>query len=197
MRGGIYRGDTGGSPLRAWPCGLQDQVCVWGLWRTESVCFVCGSVLYVGPCVVYVSMPSLKSSIQGPVPSDCPCGSFDPFLLPCPLPSAHQGPALLRGSAFELWSVLLILSVARLVSIVQPSLHCFPRDMLHPPGPDPVTPSPSLGICFFSGADGNRYHLRCYMYQARDLPAMDKDSFSGRCREWGELGPAAESWEQS
>ncbi|ELW64043.1 Dysferlin [Tupaia chinensis] len=26
---------------------------------------------------------------------------------------------------------------------------------------------------------GNRYHLRCYMYQARDLPAMDKDSFSG------------------
>ncbi|NXW64025.1 DYSF protein, partial [Eurystomus gularis] len=25
---------------------------------------------------------------------------------------------------------------------------------------------------------GNRYHLRCYMYQARDLIAMDKDSFS-------------------
>ncbi|XP_026633183.1 dysferlin isoform X1 [Microtus ochrogaster] len=25
---------------------------------------------------------------------------------------------------------------------------------------------------------GNRYHLRCYLYQARDLPAMDKDSFS-------------------
>uniref|UniRef100_A0A8D1E565 Dysferlin n=1 Tax=Sus scrofa TaxID=9823 RepID=A0A8D1E565_PIG len=25
---------------------------------------------------------------------------------------------------------------------------------------------------------GNRYHLRCYMYQARDLPAMDKDCFS-------------------
>ncbi|KAM8808575.1 dysferlin [Eudromia elegans] len=25
---------------------------------------------------------------------------------------------------------------------------------------------------------GNRYHLRCYMYQARDLVAMDKDSFS-------------------
>ncbi|KFU91022.1 Dysferlin, partial [Chaetura pelagica] len=25
---------------------------------------------------------------------------------------------------------------------------------------------------------GNRYHLRCYMYQARDLMAMDKDSFS-------------------
>ncbi|TKC36060.1 hypothetical protein EI555_006188 [Monodon monoceros] len=41
-----------------------------------------------------------------------------------------------------------------------------------------VTPSPSAGICFFLGADGNRYHLRCYMYQARDLPAMDKDSFS-------------------
>lgn len=29
-------------------------------------------------------------------------------------------------------------------------------------------------------ADGNRYHLRCYMYQARDLIAMDKDSFSGK-----------------
>ncbi|KAL8206463.1 UNVERIFIED_CONTAM: hypothetical protein K2H54_004377 [Gekko kuhli] len=27
---------------------------------------------------------------------------------------------------------------------------------------------------------GNRYHLRCYIYQARDLVAMDKDSFSGR-----------------
>ncbi|ETE57494.1 Dysferlin [Ophiophagus hannah] len=26
--------------------------------------------------------------------------------------------------------------------------------------------------------DGNRYHLRCYIYQARDLLAMDKDSFS-------------------
>uniref|UniRef100_A0A673T7W8 Dysferlin n=1 Tax=Suricata suricatta TaxID=37032 RepID=A0A673T7W8_SURSU len=25
---------------------------------------------------------------------------------------------------------------------------------------------------------GNRYHLRCYMYQARDLPSMDKDSFA-------------------
>ncbi|XP_072858295.2 dysferlin isoform X9 [Pogona vitticeps] len=25
---------------------------------------------------------------------------------------------------------------------------------------------------------GNRYHLRCYIYQARDLMAMDKDSFS-------------------
>ncbi|XP_067324533.1 dysferlin isoform X1 [Anolis sagrei] len=25
---------------------------------------------------------------------------------------------------------------------------------------------------------GNRYHLRCYIYQARDLVAMDKDSFS-------------------
>lgn len=30
--------------------------------------------------------------------------------------------------------------------------------------------------CFFDR--GTRYHLRCYMYQARDLPAMDKDSFS-------------------
>lgn len=29
---------------------------------------------------------------------------------------------------------------------------------------------------------GNRYHLRCYMYQARDLIAMDKDSFSGKPR---------------
>ncbi|KAM3857522.1 LOW QUALITY PROTEIN: dysferlin [Diretmus argenteus] len=30
--------------------------------------------------------------------------------------------------------------------------------------------------CFFDS--GSRYHLRCYLYQARDLPAMDKDSFS-------------------
>uniref|UniRef100_A0A3Q3DHJ1 Dysferlin, limb girdle muscular dystrophy 2B (autosomal recessive) n=1 Tax=Hippocampus comes TaxID=109280 RepID=A0A3Q3DHJ1_HIPCM len=29
--------------------------------------------------------------------------------------------------------------------------------------------------CFF---DGTRYHLRCYLYQARELMAMDKDSFS-------------------
>lgn len=26
---------------------------------------------------------------------------------------------------------------------------------------------------------GTRYHLRCYLYQARDLMAMDKDGFSG------------------
>lgn len=31
----------------------------------------------------------------------------------------------------------------------------------------------------FLTADGGRYHLRCYIYQARDLIAMDKDSFSG------------------
>ncbi|XP_035282106.1 dysferlin isoform X7 [Anguilla anguilla] len=30
--------------------------------------------------------------------------------------------------------------------------------------------------CFFDS--GIRYHLRCYLYQARDLIAMDKDSFS-------------------
>uniref|UniRef100_A0A3B4E702 C2 domain-containing protein n=1 Tax=Pygocentrus nattereri TaxID=42514 RepID=A0A3B4E702_PYGNA len=30
--------------------------------------------------------------------------------------------------------------------------------------------------CFFDS--GTRYHLRCYLYQARDLLAMDKDSFS-------------------
>uniref|UniRef100_A0A3Q3N520 Dysferlin, limb girdle muscular dystrophy 2B (autosomal recessive) n=1 Tax=Labrus bergylta TaxID=56723 RepID=A0A3Q3N520_9LABR len=30
--------------------------------------------------------------------------------------------------------------------------------------------------CFFDR--GTRYHLRCYLYQARDLIAMDKDSFS-------------------
>ncbi|XP_049603430.1 dysferlin isoform X7 [Syngnathus scovelli] len=30
--------------------------------------------------------------------------------------------------------------------------------------------------CFFDR--GTRYHLRCYLYQARDLMAMDKDSFS-------------------
>ncbi|XP_069375163.1 dysferlin isoform X7 [Paralichthys olivaceus] len=30
--------------------------------------------------------------------------------------------------------------------------------------------------CFFDS--GSRYHLRCYLYQARDLRAMDKDSFS-------------------
>ncbi|XP_077954184.1 dysferlin isoform X12 [Gasterosteus aculeatus] len=30
--------------------------------------------------------------------------------------------------------------------------------------------------CFFDC--GTRYHLRCYLYQARDLLAMDKDSFS-------------------
>ncbi|XP_030635858.1 dysferlin isoform X2 [Chanos chanos] len=30
--------------------------------------------------------------------------------------------------------------------------------------------------CYFDS--GTRYHLRCYMYQARDLLAMDKDSFS-------------------
>ncbi|ROJ33119.1 Dysferlin [Anabarilius grahami] len=31
--------------------------------------------------------------------------------------------------------------------------------------------------CFFE--NGTLYHLRCYLYQARDLMAMDKDSFSG------------------
>lgn len=167
------------------------------LWRTESVCFVCGSVLCVGPCVVCVSMLSLKSSIQGTVPSDCPCGSFDPFPAPSPVLTRAQD-TLLCGSAFGLWSALLILRMWHRWSLSSsPSVHCFPRDTLHPPAPDPVTPSPSLSIYFFSDADGNRYHLRCYMYQARDLPAMDKDSFSGRQGEWGELGPGAESWEQS
>lgn len=32
-------------------------------------------------------------------------------------------------------------------------------------------------ICIYAG--GTRYHLRCYLYQARDLLPMDKDSFSG------------------
>ncbi|KAF7648744.1 hypothetical protein LDENG_00152490 [Lucifuga dentata] len=31
--------------------------------------------------------------------------------------------------------------------------------------------------CFFDR--GTRYHLRCYLYQAREMVAMDKDSFSG------------------
>ncbi|XP_028657297.1 dysferlin isoform X3 [Erpetoichthys calabaricus] len=34
---------------------------------------------------------------------------------------------------------------------------------------------PTISCMFDSGT---RYHLRCYMYQARDLIAMDKDSFS-------------------
>ncbi|KFW07755.1 Dysferlin, partial [Eurypyga helias] len=34
---------------------------------------------------------------------------------------------------------------------------------------------PTISCIFDSG---NRYHLRCYLYQARDLIAMDKDSFS-------------------
>uniref|UniRef100_A0A8C5CEE7 C2 domain-containing protein n=1 Tax=Gadus morhua TaxID=8049 RepID=A0A8C5CEE7_GADMO len=32
--------------------------------------------------------------------------------------------------------------------------------------------------CFFQSNRGTRYQLRCYLYQARDLPSMDKDSFS-------------------
>lgn len=32
-------------------------------------------------------------------------------------------------------------------------------------------------LCMHIG--GTRYHLRCYLYQARDLLAMDKDGFSG------------------
>lgn len=35
------------------------------------------------------------------------------------------------------------------------------------------------------------------MYQARDLPAMDKDSFSGRWGKGGEPGTRAESGELS
>ena len=34
-------------------------------------------------------------------------------------------------------------------------------------------------MCVFMCEGGTRYHLRCYLYQARDLLAMDKDSFSG------------------
>eukprot|EP00063_Salmo_salar_P065610 XP_014040445.1 PREDICTED: dysferlin-like [Salmo salar] len=35
---------------------------------------------------------------------------------------------------------------------------------------------PTISCLFHSGT---RYHLRCYLYQARELLAMDKDSFSG------------------
>uniref|UniRef100_A0AAQ5Y546 C2 domain-containing protein n=1 Tax=Amphiprion ocellaris TaxID=80972 RepID=A0AAQ5Y546_AMPOC len=40
-----------------------------------------------------------------------------------------------------------------------------------------IKESLQLSCCFLS-AGGTRYHLRCYLYQARDLLAMDKDSFS-------------------
>lgn len=33
-------------------------------------------------------------------------------------------------------------------------------------------------VPFFSGV--YVYHLRCYIYQARNLMALDKDSFSGK-----------------
>lgn len=86
------------------------------------------------------------------------------------------------------------------ISIVQPLC------LLPFPGTDfTFSSSPGLShlqpltwhLCFFPGADGNRYHLRCYMYQARDLPAMDKDSFSGRWGKEGEPGTRAKSWELS
>lgn len=32
-------------------------------------------------------------------------------------------------------------------------------------------------VCLTLG--GTRYHLRCFLYQARDLLALDKDGFSG------------------
>lgn len=34
-------------------------------------------------------------------------------------------------------------------------------------------------MLLLDSSDGTLYHLRCYLYQARDLMAMDKDSFSG------------------
>uniref|UniRef100_A0A8C9NRU9 Dysferlin n=1 Tax=Serinus canaria TaxID=9135 RepID=A0A8C9NRU9_SERCA len=36
----------------------------------------------------------------------------------------------------------------------------------------------SLSVSCYPVIPGNRFHLRCYLYQARDLIAMDKDSFS-------------------
>lgn len=34
-------------------------------------------------------------------------------------------------------------------------------------------------MCVCVCVGGSRYQLRCYLYQCRDLLAMDKDSFSG------------------
>uniref|UniRef100_A0A8D3CGY4 Dysferlin, limb girdle muscular dystrophy 2B (autosomal recessive) n=1 Tax=Scophthalmus maximus TaxID=52904 RepID=A0A8D3CGY4_SCOMX len=36
----------------------------------------------------------------------------------------------------------------------------------------------SKPLSYCEGSCGTRYHLRCYLYQARDLLALDKDSFS-------------------
>lgn len=80
-------------------------------------------------------------------------------------------------------------SVTTTFGVNRPTISCFferkAASFFLPFFPFPVFVCITMGVyicvcvCICIHAGGTRYHLRCYLYQARDLLPMDKDSFSG------------------
>lgn len=63
--------------------------------------------------------------------------------------------------------------------LLLPSLYTLPPSSSTSPLHFFVNIMTCVCVCMRLCVGGTRYHLRCYLYQARDLLAMDKDGFSG------------------
>lgn len=70
-------------------------------------------------------------------------------------------------------------SVTTTFGVTRPTISCFfdRESVILECFPTFAVNARTTTVCVSLG--GTRYHLRCYLYQARDLMAMDKDGFSG------------------